>query len=111
MTRENPERAIAAGRVVGLQRSPGGVPKRAVDRATVTESGMEGDRQRNRRIHGGPARALCVYSQERIDALVAEGHSVAPGVLGENVTIAGLAWSDVRPGTRLQIGAVEAEVT
>jgi MOSC domain-containing protein YiiM len=111
MMPENPERATAVGRVVGLQRSGGGVPKRAVDRAVVTVGGMDGDRQRNRRFHGGPTRALCLYSQECIDALVAEGHPIAPGTLGENVTVAGLPWSDVRPGIRLRIGAVEAEVT
>jgi MOSC domain-containing protein YiiM len=99
------------GRVTGLQRSAGGVPKLPVDRAIVRAAGMEGDKQRDRRFHGGPDRALCLYSQERIDALVAEGHPVRPGVLGENVTIFGLPWDEVRPGARLKIGAVEAEVT
>jgi MOSC domain-containing protein YiiM len=32
-------------------------------------------------------------------------------VLGENVTIAGLDWALVRPGVRLRIGGVNAEVT
>jgi MOSC domain-containing protein YiiM len=77
----------------------------------VRTTGLEGDKQRDRRFHGGPDRALCLYSQERIDALVAEGHPVKPGVLGENVTIFGVPWEDVRPGARLRIGAVEAEVT
>jgi MOSC domain-containing protein YiiM len=72
---------------------------------------MEGDRQANRKFHGGPTRALCLYSQEHIDALVAEGHPVMRGLLGENVTISGLPWHEVRPGSRLRIGAVEAEVT
>jgi MOSC domain-containing protein YiiM len=99
------------GRVTGLQRSAGGVPKVPVDRAMVRSTGMDGDTQRDRRFHGGPDRALCLYSQERLDALVAEGHPVGPGVLGENVTIFGLAWDEVWPGTRLRIGAVEAEVT
>jgi MOSC domain-containing protein YiiM len=99
------------GRVVGLQRSAGGVPKLPVDGAVVTAGGMEGDRQRDHRFHGGPARALCLYSLERIDALAAAGHPVGPGDLGENVTIAGLRWEEIRPGVRLRIGEVEAEVT
>jgi MOSC domain-containing protein YiiM len=111
MTREDPKPSAAVGRVVGLQRSAGGVPKVAVDRATVSANGLEGDRQRDRRFHGGPTRALCLYSQELIDALVAEGHPVARGLLGENVTISGLPWSDIRPGTRLEIGEVQVEVT
>lgn len=101
----------ATGRVTGLQRSAGGVPKLPVHRAIVRTTGMEGDKQRDRRFHGGPDRALCLYSQERLDALVAEGHPVAPGVLGENVTIFGLPWTEVRPGARLRIGEVETEVT
>jgi MOSC domain-containing protein YiiM len=100
-----------AGRVTGLQVSLGGVPKVGVGQAMVRTSGMEGDRQAHRRFHGGPNRALCLYSQERLDSLVAEGHPVALGVLGENVTIAGLAWEGIRPGVRLAIGAVHAEVT
>src|SRR5215212_5693686 len=99
------------GRVTGLQRSAGGVPKLPVDRAMVRVGGMEGDKQANRRFHGGPDRALCLYSQERLDALAAEGHPVQRGTLGENVTIAGLPWERVQPGVRLRLGAVDAEVT
>ena len=99
------------GRVTGVQRSPGGVPKLPVERAFVRRSGMEGDRQRDRRFHGGPERALCLYSQERLDALAAQGHPVGRGSLGENVTIQGLPWEEVTPGARLRIGGVEVEVT
>jgi MOSC domain-containing protein YiiM len=102
---------IAEGRITGLQRSSGGVPKRAVERATVGAAGMAGDRQANRKYHGGPDRALCLYSQERLDALAAEGHPMTRGTLGENVTIAGLPWEQVRPGARLRLGEVEVEVT
>ncbi|HET9012908.1 MAG TPA: MOSC domain-containing protein [Gemmatimonadaceae bacterium] len=97
--------------VTGLQRSSGGVPKLPVDRAVVRVGGMEGDRQANRKYHGGPDRALCLYAQERLDALADDGHPLSRGTLGENVTIAGLAWQDVRPGARLVMGGVEVEVT
>jgi MOSC domain-containing protein YiiM len=98
------------GRVVGLQRSAGGVPKLPVQTAMVRTSGMEGDRQRKPFIHGGPRRALCLYSQERIDALAAEGHPIERGSVGENVTLAGLPWEAVRPGARLMLGEVEVEI-
>lgn len=101
----------ADGRITGLQRSAGGVPKLPVEHVHVNSGGMEGDRQANRKYHGGPDRALCLYSQERLDALSSEGHPVGRGALGENVTIAGLLWELVQPGTRLRLGAVEAEVT
>jgi MOSC domain-containing protein YiiM len=99
------------GRVTGLQRSGGGVPKLPVQRAMVRAGGMEGDKQANRRFHGGPDRALCLYAQERLDALAAEGHPVERGTLGENVTIAGLRWEEVRPGAQLRLGGVPVEVT
>ena len=101
----------ATARVVSLNRSRGGVPKLPVDEALVTANGMEGDKQRDRRFHGGPDRALCLYALELIDALTAEGHSVTPGALGENITVSGLDWSLMRPGARINIGAIEIEIT
>lgn len=102
---------MSVGRVVGLQRSGGGVPKLPVERADVHLSGMVGDWQRDRRHHGGPDRALCLYSAELIEALRAEGHPAAPGAMGENVTIADVDWSEMQPGVRLRIGTVEMEIT
>ncbi|MFO0774243.1 MAG: MOSC domain-containing protein [Nitrospiraceae bacterium] len=71
-----------------------------------------GDRQQHRNIHGGPRRAVCLYAQECLDALRAEGHTIAPGLAGENVTIAGLTWVAVSVGDRVRIGdEVELEIT
>ena len=84
--------------------SNGGVPKLAVSQARVTKDGVEGDRQRNREVHGGPDRAVCLYSLEVIEALRKEGHSIASGSAGENLTLAGLDWKHVSPGTRLSVG-------
>ena len=84
--------------------SDGGVPKLPVPEAAVTANGVSGDRQRDRRVHGGPERAVCLFSLEVIESLRAEGHPIAPGTVGENVTISGLDWSLVRPGTRLRLG-------
>ena len=102
---------MSPGRVVGLQRSGGGVPKLVVDRAEVHLAGMVGDWQRDRRYHGGPDRALCLYSSDLIAALQAEGHQVFAGSVGENVTIAGVEWVAMKPGARLMIGQAELEVT
>jgi MOSC domain-containing protein YiiM len=102
----------AAGQVAQISVSPGGVPKLPVERARVTRLGLEGDRQRNRRFHGGPARAVCLFSLEVIERLRAEGHPIAPGSSGENLTIAGLDWAALSPGDRFRIGdAVEIELT
>lgn len=100
-----------SGRVVQLAISRGGVPKLPIAEARVTTYGIEGDRQRWKKIHGGPKRALCLFSADVIADLRAEGHPITAGATGENVTIAGLAWSAIGPGTRLSIGGVLAELT
>ncbi|HWH08656.1 MAG TPA: MOSC domain-containing protein, partial [Candidatus Thermoplasmatota archaeon] len=79
-------------RIFQLNVSPGGVPKRAVPEAVLGPLGLEGDKVRHPRIHGGPERALCLYALERILALQAEGGTLFPGALGENVTLVGLDW-------------------
>jgi MOSC domain-containing protein YiiM len=90
----------------------GGVPKYSVPSAEVTVNGVAGDRQRDRRFHGGPLRAVSLYSQERIEALRAEGHPIAPGTTGENLTISGLDWERIGIGDRLRIGEqVDLEIT
>jgi MOSC domain-containing protein YiiM len=90
--------------VVQINVSSGGVPKRPVGSARVTVDGVEGDRQRDRRHHGGPERAVCLYPLELIEALRAEGHPIGPGLIGENLTVRGLDWSTVVPGAHLRVG-------
>ncbi len=99
------------GTVSSLQRSKGGVPKLPVQFAEVTVEGLAGDWQRNRKHHGGPERALCLYSLELIEALAAEGHPIAPGSVGENVTIQGVDWRLMQPGMDVRLGEVEVELT
>jgi MOSC domain-containing protein YiiM len=100
------------GEIVQVSVSPGGVPKLAIDEGRVGELGIAGDRQRDLRHHGGPDRALCLWSIERIEALQAEGHPIYPGAAGENVTIRGVDWDCVIPGVRLRLGTkVIVEIT
>jgi MOSC domain-containing protein YiiM len=101
----------AVGRVVRLGVSGGGVPKPAVDRATVEYGGVAGDRQSSRRHHGAPFQALCVWNVETIAELTDRGHPIGPGDAGENITVAGLDWPSVRPGVRLELGSVLCEVS
>jgi MOSC domain-containing protein YiiM len=100
------------GTIVQLSISAGGVPKHAIAFADVTRLGLAGDVQKHRRIHGGPDRALCLFALEVIDRLRAEGHPIAPGTTGENITIRGLDWPSIYPGDRLALGAaVVLEIT
>lgn len=99
------------GSVAQLNTSNGGVPKEPVLAADVGRRGLLGDRQANRKHHGRPFQALCLWSSEVIDALVAEGHPVHPGAAGENVTVQGIDWSTLRPGVRLLVGQVSCEIS
>lgn len=100
------------GKIYQLNCSDGGVPKTPVPDAVLTPTGLRGDRQARLKIHGGPERALCLYALERIHALQTEGHPIFPGSAGENVTIEGLDWNLLKPGSRLALGdEVVVEVT
>ena len=101
----------SAGRVESINISRGGVPKTSVREAAVTPDGIEGDKQKVPLLHGGPTRAVCLYSLELIRALQAEGHPIAPGTIGENLTVSGLDWSTVLPGRELRIGTIRLVAT
>ena len=103
---------MTGARIVQINVSRGGVPKRPVSMATVGEPGLSGDEHLNQVHHGGPERAVSLFAIERIEALAAEGHPIFAGATGENVTIGGLDWQRVIPGARLRLGAdVLLEVT
>jgi MOSC domain-containing protein YiiM len=100
------------GYVHQLNCSRGGVPKLPVEEARLTRDGLAGDVQAKPFIHGGAERALSLYSLELIETLRAEGHPISPGTAGENVTVAGLDWSKLSPGSRLAVGdEVVIEIT
>lgn len=98
------------GTVISINRSVGGVPKLPVGDVFVSEQGLDGDGHRFH-MHGGPDKAVCVYAIEIIEALQREGHPIAIGTTGENVTVCGLDWERVVPGARLVLGEVEIAVT
>ena len=101
----------AEPRIFQINISNGGVPKLAVQSAQILEFGVAGDKQSNTVVHGGPDRAVCLYSLERLIELQNEGHPVFPGSLGENLTLVGLDWSLVRPGHQIWVGEVLLEFT
>ncbi len=100
----------ARGTVTQLSSSKGGVPKLALDSVEVDFTGVVGDVQGTRNHHGRPWQALCLYSDEVINDFRARGHTISRGSAGENITVSGLPWADVRPGVRLRIGTVVADV-
>ena len=65
-------------RLLQVNVSPGGVPKLPVPSARVTTPGVEGDRQADATVHGGPHRAVSILAIEAIRRVAAEGHPIAP---------------------------------
>jgi MOSC domain-containing protein YiiM len=92
------------GTIAAINISPGGVPKRRVSGAQVSRLGLVGDAQDDKKHHGGPERAICLFSLERIRSLQTEGHPIDVGTAGENVTLEGIDWELVVPGAQVRIG-------
>ena len=107
------DRSTPTGRVVQISVNPqGGVPKHRVQSTQVVANGVVGDKQRNRRFHGGPERAVCIFSYECIRELQDEGHPIDCGTTGENLTISGIDWAQVGKRDLFHIGdEVQLEVT
>ena len=91
--------------------SAGGVPKYPVEKILLGKNNVQGDKQNDLQYHGGPSRAVCLFSLERILSLQKEGHPIQPGTTGENLTIQGLDWNLMKVGAKFQIGEVEIELT
>jgi MOSC domain-containing protein YiiM len=102
---------VTAGRIESVNVSRGGVPKASVFEALVGKEGLDGDYQQDQRHHGGPDRAVILFSLEVIRALQTEGHPIAIGTTGENLTISGLEWTAVTPGSELHAGSVRLQIT
>jgi len=98
--------APMVGRVDSLQASGGGVPKAPILEAEIGTAGVSVDAQGNRKHHGRPWQAICLYSTERLGELRAEGHPITAGSTGENITISGVDWSLMRGGLTISIGEV-----
>jgi MOSC domain-containing protein YiiM len=96
-------------------RTPGqrGLPKHPVPRLRITPAGAEGDynHYRTTKVQGNPDLAILVLTREVIDTLRTEGWPVEPGDLGENLTLAGVPESSLKPGSRIRIGEVLLEVS
>lgn len=87
-----------------LNTSPGGIPKLPVLFAHVTRDGLAGDWQCNRKYHGGPDRAICLYSEELYAELRSEGIDVINGAVGENFTTRGVNLQHLARGDQLRVG-------
>jgi MOSC domain-containing protein YiiM len=80
-------------------------------RVRVDGVNVAGDDQADRRVHGGPDKAVYAYASEDTAWWEAElGRTLAPGMFGENLTTEGVDVSGAVIGERWQVGTVELEV-
>ena len=74
--------------------------------------GLEGDHQANRRVHGGPEMAVCVYPIEHYQEMGRRlGVELSAGAFGENFTIEGLIEEEVCIGDTLRVGTAIVQVS
>ena len=97
----------------GRRPSRSGIDKKAVaGRVAVSELGLDGDVQVNRRHHGGEGQAVYAYAQEDADFWSAElGRELPPGRFGENLRTTGLDLTGALLGERWRVGTALFEVT
>jgi MOSC domain-containing protein YiiM len=82
-------------------------------RVALRTLNLDGDRQADLRVHGGPYKAVYCYPLEHYDYWRKElpGHELPLGVFGENFTTEGLLEDTVHLGDRFAIGSAEVIVT
>lgn len=89
----------ATGRQTAIDKRP------IAGSVAVTELGLDGDTQIDRRWHGGPSKALYAVSATELDWWSDHlGRPVPDGAFGENLTIEGLDVDAARLGERWLLG-------
>lgn len=108
---------LFAGKVAllaGDSRSSAIVKAPVAGRCQLTEEGLVGDTQADRRAHGGGGKALHQYPAEhyaRLAAAFPSAQHLAPGGLGENLSTHGLAEADVCLGDVFRLGSARIQVS
>lgn len=82
-------------------------------RVAVRKHNLDGDRQADLKVHGGPEKAAYAYPSEHYDFWRGElpGVDLPWGMFGENFTTEGLIESEVNIGDRFLIGSNVLMVT
>ena len=82
-------------------------------RVAVQKYNLDGDRQADLKVHGGPDKAVYAYPAEHYDFWRGElpGVDLPWGMFGENFTTEGLRESEVNVGDRFRIGSSLLMVT
>ncbi|MDF2182513.1 MOSC domain-containing protein [Neptuniibacter sp. CAU 1671] len=101
---------------IGPSQTPTGIFKSAYNEPVLlTPEGLEGDIQVDRRVHGGPEKALYHFPAENYallkQALPHLEASFIPGSIGENISSHGLTDETVHIGDIFRIGSALVQVS
>lgn len=91
-----------------------GIFKEPIDgRVLMRTLNLDGDRQADLSVHGGPSKAVYVYPAEHYDFWKRElpEMNLPWGMFGENLTTTGLLETEVNIGDTFRIGTAEVMVT
>jgi MOSC domain-containing protein YiiM len=82
-------------------------------RVALRTLNLDGDRQADLSVHGGPSKAVYCYPAAHYEYWKKElpGRELPPGSFGENFTVAGLVEDSVHIGDRFAVGSAEVVVT
>lgn len=82
-------------------------------RVKVRTLNLDGDRQADLSVHGGPEKAIYVYPSEHYDFWKHElpDMDLPWGVFGENLTTTGLLETETNIGDKFRVGTIEVMVT
>jgi MOSC domain-containing protein YiiM len=81
-------------------------------RVAVQGVNVDGDHQADRRVHGGPDKAVYAYATEDYEWWSRQlGYELRPGTFGENLTVEGIDLNGLVIGTRWHVGSTELEVS
>jgi MOSC domain-containing protein YiiM len=104
-------RIVADGREVTVV---SGIAKTPVRAATLSldRENLEGDRQADLRVHGGPDKAVYAYPADHWPAWEREeGRAFGPGAFGENLTLSGITEDTVCIGDVWAWGGARLQVS
>jgi MOSC domain-containing protein YiiM len=88
-----------------------GIWKSPVDgRVALRGVNLTGDDQADRRLHGGPDKAVYAYAVEDYGWWSATTGELPPGTFGENLTTSGIDLTAARIGDRWRVGSAVLEV-
>jgi MOSC domain-containing protein YiiM len=107
-------RSIGAPQWVGRQNVLTSIFKQPVPgRVAVRRHNIDGDRQSDLTVHGGPYKAVYCYPAEHYSYWRQQLPQIdfTPGIFGENLTTEGLLEDEVSIGDRFRVGSAVLQVT